>query len=243
MHHDPITRLYGIGIGPGEAELLTLKAKRLLEEADIVFAPKARIKSDSLALDIVLKAGVEPSKIKELEFPMVLDKTLLARKWKDAADQILTLLPQGKTGAFITLGDPSIYSTWTYLKKALLDKSDHIEVNTVPGISTMNAAAAVLDKELVIGKQKMALIPLPRNLDEIEGLLSYFDTIVIYKVSNRLKEFQELMARLDLTDHCALVSRVGLEGEKIFPSLNDIHQEEAYLSTAIIHVPSQEKGE
>ena len=236
MSNDNKPRLWGIGIGPGEAELLTLKAHRLIREADIVFAPKARVKGDSLALDIVRAAGLKDITFREIEFPMITDTQKLRHKWDAAAQYISDHLGRNKTGVFITLGDPGIYSTWTYLQQALERKGTILKTGTVPGISTMNAAAAALGQSLVIGMEKLALLPLPSNLPDLEPYIKLFDTLVIYKVGSHLEKLSVFLEERRLGDYSSLVQRVGLMEEKIFPVLTGLSKEtDGYLSTVIVH--------
>lgn len=235
MSDDNSPRLWGIGTGPGEPELLTLKAHRLISEADIVFAPKARIKGNSLAMDIVKKAGLKDIPCLKIEFPMITDKKELKRKWDYAAQCVIDTLGKNKKGVFITLGDPGIYSTWTYLQQALGRKAPDLKTGTVPGIATMNAAAAALAQPLVTGREKLALIPLPLKMEELEKYIQLFDTLVLYKVSSRLEELIILLEQWELSDHAALIQRVGLTEEKIFPVLTGLPKStDGYLSTVII---------
>ncbi len=235
MSDDNKPRLWGIGIGPGEPELLTLKAHRLISEADIVFAPKARAKGLSLARDIVDRAGLKNLPYREIEFPMVTDKEKLKLKWDDAAQYIIDQLGETKRGVFITLGDPGIYSTWSYLQRTLDRNASNLKTGIVPGISTMNAAAAALAQPLLTGREKLALLPLPSDLQELKEYLQLFDTLVIYKVSGRLKELTIFLEQLGLAEQASLIQRAGMVKEKIFPVLTGLPQRiDGYLSTIII---------
>lgn len=244
MSDDNKPRLWGIGTGPGEPELLTLKAHRLIREADIVFAPKARVKGDSLALDIVKGAGLKDISYREIEFPMITDKQKLRYKWDAAAQYVIDQLGENKTGVFITLGDPGIYSTWTYLQQALNRKESNLKTGTVPGISTMNAAAAALGQPLLTGNEKLALLPLPEDLHELKIYIQLFDTLVIYKVASRLEELTILLEQWGLAEQAALIHRAGLPEEKIFPILTGLQQKsDGYLSTVIIRCRKSTKQE
>ena len=246
MSDDTAARLYGIGIGPGDPELVSLKAFRLMNEADIIFTPKARVKGESLARSIVEGAGISNAAFIELEFPMVTGKTELEAKWHAAAAEVesgLAAAGPGTKAVFITLGDPGIYSTWSYLQSALAEIAPRIITKTVAGISTMNAAAASLNRPLISGREKLALIPMPVDLEELDSLINSFDTIVIYKVSNRLQDFCKKIDQLGLSESTALVKRAGLPEEEIFAALTEVKTDtEGYLSTAIIRCTGNTKG-
>ncbi len=235
MSHDNKPRLWGIGIGPGEPELMTLKAYRLISEADIVFAPKARAKGYSLAREIVTGAGLKDLPYREIEFPMVTDKEKLKRTWDDAAQHIADQLGETQKGVFITLGDPGIYSTWTYLQRTLNRNAPNLKTGIVPGISTMNAAAAALARPLLSGREKLALLPLPSDLQELKTYIQLFDTLVIYKVSSRLKEVTIFLEQSGLAGQAALIQRAGMAEEKVYPVLTGLPRGiDGYLSTIII---------
>ncbi|MFP4563999.1 MAG: precorrin-2 C(20)-methyltransferase, partial [Spirochaetia bacterium] len=192
--------LYGIGIGPGDPELITLKGLSLIEkvtrEGGTVFVPAGKLVDGSLAKEIVRRMGTETSNWRELEFPMTTDTADLEARWREAADTIADVLvgpadsqragPAGTAGvggaAFLTLGDPSVFSTWIYLRRQMEILHPKIRCLTVPGIQTMNAAAALLELPLVEGKENLAFLPAPDDPEELNFLLPHFDTIVLYKI-------------------------------------------------------------
>ena len=246
MSDDTAARIYGIGIGPGDPELITLKAFRLMQAADIIFAPRARVKGESLARSIVEGAGIKDAAFIELDFPMVTEKTELEAKWRAAAADVvfkLNAAGPGTCATFITLGDPGVYSTWSYLQNALAETAPQLPTQTVAGVSTMNAASAALNHPLICGREKLALIPMPADLNEIDDLIKVFDTIVLYKVSNRLQDFCKKIEQLGLLESTSLVKRTGLPEEEIFANLTEVTAEtEGYLSTAIIRCGENTKG-
>src|SRR4030067_1997224 len=133
-----IGKLYGIGVGPGDPELLTLKAVRVLGEADVVAIPKSKEESDSIALSIV-KGAVDLSKKEtvELVFPMTKDKEVLRKAREEAAVAIADRLKAGKNVACITLGDPMFYSTFSYLIPLVKERLPEVHIEIIPGISSV----------------------------------------------------------------------------------------------------------
>jgi precorrin-2/cobalt-factor-2 C20-methyltransferase len=248
MHHDNgITlpgKLFGIGVGPGDPALITVKAKEILVSVDTVFVPIAAIKRHSMAQNIVEGAGLRGLSFKELIFPMTRDRRELAGKWEESAASVVRVLNEGGNAAFVTLGDPFIYSTWSYLLRAVKKKFPDIAVETVPGISTMNAVSAVLNTPLVEGDQRLALMPLPRDLEEIESLAKHFDTLVFYKVAARLPALVKALKRSGLAGSSCFVSRVGLPEETVIKGVNAIPEGTVgYLSTVVVKGRRREEGE
>src|SRR3989338_4834424 len=161
-------KLYGVGIGPGDPKLLTLKAKDALEKADTIFAPKGSDEGISVARKIIEQVIEGKKTYVELTFPMTKDKNLLRKYWKKAAQRIAGEIKKGKQAAFVTLGDPFIYSTYIYLLKMLKQDFPNIDVETIPGISAFNAAASRASFSLLEGKEKMAVLPVGEDLAGIE---------------------------------------------------------------------------
>jgi len=135
--------VYGIGLGPGDADLLTLRGKRILETVDVVYSPGRLSRA-------VATAHVDADRIGDLEFPMTRDEETLKTAWREAANVIA---PQAAAGdvAFVTLGDPNVYSTFGHLRRTLAAFHPDIEVTVVPGISAMTAFATALDVEVEAG--------------------------------------------------------------------------------------------
>ncbi|MDI6605718.1 MAG: precorrin-2 C(20)-methyltransferase, partial [Candidatus Omnitrophota bacterium] len=134
--------LYGLGIGPGDPELLTVKAGKILKMADIIFAPRASGASESLAFDII-RGYVGTRKVRKIVFPMTRNKKKLRQHWSANAGMVYKELLRGNNVAFVTIGDPFLYSTYNYLLKHIRMIDASVTVNTVPGISVVNAIASV----------------------------------------------------------------------------------------------------
>ena len=242
--------LYGIGIGPGEPELITLKGLSLIGEVTskggTVFVPAGRLVDGSLAKEIVRRTGTDTSNWRELEFPMTTDTAGLEARWREGAEAISAELGMGtgpsRSGpagadraAFLTLGDPSVFSTWIYLRREMERHYPEIRCVTVPGIQTMNAAAALMNIPLVEGKEKLAFLPAPDDPAELDPLLSLFDTIVLYKIGKRFPSLRSYLDAKGLGERAWYVERLGLPGEIAVEGTASLPEKSSgYLSTVIL---------
>ncbi len=227
-------RLFGVGVGPGDPELLTLKAKRILEDVDYICTPKAEKGSKSRAFEVVDDALDTPARVKELLFPMVHDGEELERAWKEAADEMVRLLGEGNDLAFITLGDPLLYSTYNYVLDNL-SRQEEIPVETVPGINSIGASAARLNLPLAKGKEKLTILPVPSGSEELEKILMVHDNVAFLKVSRNYELLVDKLEEFDLKDSSYLVSRCGQGREEVITEELDtyLNEEVPYLSVVI----------
>lgn len=236
-------RLYGIGIGPGEPTLISVKGNDVLRRVDRVFTPTGRTSSTSRAREILNGLGVPAEKFHDLVFPMLRDRSKLYEYWKHNAETIIENMADVDEAAFVTLGDPSIYSTWIYLRARLTEMAADVEIETIPGVTTMSAAAARLGIPLVAGDEKLALVPVPDDLKALDSLFESFDTVVLFKIGRRL---QDLLARLQETgmlNSCYYARQVGLENELVTADLAGLPDEErGYLSTIIVRAADARGG-
>lgn len=229
--------LYGIGVGPGDPGLMTIKAARIAERVaasgGAVFAPAAKAGARSLAAEIAAGAGIAPGGFVELDFPMTRDPGELASAWRKAAEPVVAILDSGRDAAFLTLGDPGVYSTWGYLSAAVLSLRPDARMETVPGVMAMNAAAARLGRVLVEGGERLLLVPLPERVDELDAFLGLVDTIAVYKIAGRLGELAAWVGSRGL--EAGLVVGAGL-GRERWGDLVELARDgaEGYLSAAVV---------
>ncbi len=228
-------KFYGVGIGPGSPGLVTLKAKRVLEAVKVIYAPKATTSENSLAGSILEKVLTCLPPVVQLDFLMVRDKEVLREHWKRAAEEVGKRLQGGDDVAFVTLGDPLLYSTYNYLLLTLLEMLPRLSVETIPGITSFSAAAALANLPLVEGDEALAILPAPRDPKRLEKVLKEFDTVVLMKLGSRLGMVLEVLRRLGLMEKALLVSRAGLDGESLIRDLSSIKDEKlGYLSIIIV---------
>jgi precorrin-2/cobalt-factor-2 C20-methyltransferase len=229
-------KLYGVGIGPGDPKLLTLRAKEILDEVDMIFSPKASEEGRSIARSIIEASTSKPKDFVELTFPMTKDEMALKIYWQRAAEKIAQAIQKGKQVAFVTIGDPFIYSTYIYLLKALRQNYPNIEVETIPGISAFNAAASRAEVSLVEGDERLAILPVPGDLRGLREAFKEFDTIILMKVGSKLDKITALLKELDLLKSSVLVSHVGCPEERIIWDFHSLEKGErwGYLSVIIV---------
>jgi precorrin-2/cobalt-factor-2 C20-methyltransferase len=235
--------LYGVGVGPGDPGLITVKGREVIGACRHVFAPKARIKSESLALQIAGRYAGAGAQIHEVVFPMVEDEAVLERHWRECAAGIVALLDAGEDVCFLTLGDTLLYSTHIYLVRAVQALSPEAAVVTVPGVNSFSAAAALTGFPLGEGKQPLLVIPVSDNLEVIREALDGEHTIVLMKIGKRLPEIVALLEKRGRARGSVFVARAGLEGERVETDLTKLKSAGAdpgYLSVLLI--PAERKA-
>jgi precorrin-2/cobalt-factor-2 C20-methyltransferase len=241
-------KLYVLGIGPGDPELMTLKAVRVLKEVPCILVPKGREEGSSLALSIVQRIlSLEGKEIVEAHFPMVKtvssaecgvrsaeEKQELDAKWNETADTVLNRVDRGLDVAFITIGDPGIYSTYFYLHERLLERKPSLLIEIVPGISSINASAARAGLSLGLGNDKIAILP-ANYLDSLQETLEKFDTVVLMKVSKVFDTVRDTLCRMNLAESATFVARAGMEDERIMRDITKVRAEDLnYFSLVIV---------
>jgi precorrin-2/cobalt-factor-2 C20-methyltransferase len=235
--------LYGIGVGPGDPDLITVKAAKLLAEIDHVFVPKARKSTESLALNIAQKHVKQSAQIHEIVFPMTTDMDELRVKWEAAAKTISDLLATGADACFLTLGDAFLYSTYIYLLRYLRRISPDAKVRTIPGITAFSAAAALAEFPVGEGKEPVLIVPTADDLDEVRKALASGATLILMKVGRRLGRILDLLEYAGAMGRSVFVSYAGMENERIVTDLAELRGEEpeaGYLSIILVRGKAEE---
>lgn len=208
-------RFYGVGVGPGDPELVTLRARKVLQEARVVFVPHGRAEGDSLALEAARPHLSPTCRVERLFMPMRRGREELRPFWREAAARVAAELDGGQTAAFLTLGDPLLYSTYVYLLRELRRLQPAAAVETVPGISAVGAAAAALSLPLAEGDEGLAILPLPRDLGRLDAVLAAFPNVALLKVGRRYGELYRYLEARGLAASAALACRLGQAGESV----------------------------
>jgi precorrin-2/cobalt-factor-2 C20-methyltransferase len=229
-----IGTLYGIGVGPGDPDLITLKAVRVLQRVPHIFASCSTKNSYSLALNIV-RPHLNGAGIEHLPFPMTRDSQVLSAAWEKNAARVLEVLNSGADAAFVTLGDPLTYSTFGYLLKTLKRLNPEVRGVTIPGITSYSAAAARTHIPLTEGEESFVLVSGAQGAARLREVVDQSDNIVILKTYRHFEEIYRTLEELDLLDRAVCVSHCGLEGEAVVENLRDFKgQSVPYLSMIII---------
>lgn len=234
-------KLYVIGVGPGDPELLTLKAVRILKDISCICVPKGKEEGSSIALSIVEKAlNLDGKEIIDAYFPMKKtkghnkDNCELDTKWQETVESVYSKLNKGFNVAFITIGDPTIYSTFFYLYDKILELNPEISVEIIPGVSSINTAAARASLSLSLADEKIAILP-ATYMDNIKEILEKFDTIVLMKVHRVFNKIIDMLNDMNLIDKAVYISKAGMNGERIFKNITDIREDDLnYFSVLII---------
>ncbi len=226
---------YGIGVGPGDPELITLKAKRALERMKIIFAPVAGKGRESIACSIARPYIAGDARVEKLFFPMTHDRAERERAWEDNARIIARELETGTDAAFITLGDPMTYSTYGYLLKTMERLFPLINTITIPGIPAYLAGAASANLPLAQGHEILSIVPGSAPGERIRECLTSSDAIVFLKHNSATGTIHELLQEMNLQDRAIYVRRLGLHDELVTPDKErGLSGGEDYLSLIIV---------
>lgn len=228
--------VYAVGVGPGDPELLTRKAERILRSVDVILAPVSNPSEASVALGTIREfIDAERQEIIVHQFPMTSDKSRLIPAWQEAASLIAAHAEAGRSVAFITIGDPLFYSTFIYLLRILREQWSHLPIEIIPGISSINAAASEAALPLVEGDEKMVVIPATAGIEQIAAALNHYETVVLLKVKPLYAEIIELLRTSDRARSTVFVERVGTPRQKVLIDFNEIAAYSPdYLSLMII---------
>ncbi|AEB10067.1 precorrin-2 C(20)-methyltransferase [Desulfobacca acetoxidans] len=226
--------LYGIGVGPGDPELITLKALRILEQTPHIYASTSSKNTYSLALNIV-RSHLHEAKVEQLPFPMTREPEVLQEAWEKNARRVLEVLTTGSDAAFITIGDPLTFSTFGYLLKTIKDFEPTIRVITIPGITSYHAAAALIHTPVSEGEESFLVVSGALGAAKLREALSVTDTIILLKTYRHIDEILVSLEEMGLTDRAVCISRCGLEGETVVQDIRSLKgQSLPYLSMMVI---------
>jgi precorrin-2/cobalt-factor-2 C20-methyltransferase len=246
-------------MGPGDPELLTRKAYRLLATVPVIFYPSCGGKADGFALDILRRVfaqadegaleggtGLEPAtpgssvleRCRPLSTTMVRGADTIRPHWADAAEAVAAVLRNGQDAAFITEGDPSLYSTFVYLQIALAERFPQARVEVVAGISSVSAAAARTAFPLALGEERIAVLPATYDPVFLEHAVELFDTVVLLKVNRVLDRLIAILERRGWLEGAVFIERCGTPHERIVRDVSRLRGRHVhYFSLLLVRKP------
>lgn len=220
--------LYGIGMGPGDPELITYKAVKRIEACPVIAVP-CKNKADSVAYKIACGAvkNLQEKEIAELDMPMTKDPEIIDKKHKECAKKVMEYLKSGRDVAFLTLGDPTIYSTHLYINR--LVEEEGFATSLISGVPSFCAVAARLNRGLVEKEEMLHLIPASYPLDEA---LQLPGTKVLMKAGKKIPQMKEALRKTQAA--VSMIENCGMENEKIYEGIEEIPDNAGYFSLVIV---------
>ncbi len=227
--------LYGLGVGPGDPELITVKAFRVIQESPVIAYPRKRKGSKSYAHRIVeVYIRPEEKEMLGLVFPMTKDQAILDREWNGTVEKVWQKLNEGKDVAFVTEGDPLLYSTFIHMMKLMQKLHPEVEIKTVPGISSFNGSASRLGIALADGDDHVAIVPARDDYEEMKKAIEDHDAVVFIKVAKVIDLMITVLKDLDLLDKASVVTKVTSDEEVIWKVSELEGAELEYLTLMVV---------
>lgn len=226
--------LYGIGVGPGAPDLITLRAVSVLKTVPVVLAAASPKNEQSLALSIARSHLSAQARVVRLDFPMTREQSVLERAWTENARTVAEVLLSGLDAAFLTLGDPLIYSTFGYLARTLRNMEPNLPISIVPGITSYQEAAARTGTVLCEGEENLLLLSGVNTAATLAKSLSLADSAVVLKAYRNRDGICEALETTGRSAEARFASKLGLEGEMTANGLENIPETPHYLSLILV---------
>ncbi|MEE4358034.1 MAG: precorrin-2 C(20)-methyltransferase [Desulfococcaceae bacterium] len=226
--------LYGIGVGPGDPELIPLKSVRILKEVDTVFAASSSKNQYSLAVRIAQNHIPEGTPIRMLDFPMTKDRQETEAAWLRHARSIIEYLESGKSAAFITLGDSTTYSTYGYILKNVRKLAPHLKIETIPGITSYQAASARLNIPLTEGEESLFVTSGVKGGDHLRSLHPKPENVVFLKAYKNAGDICNALEEGGYLESSVGICSCGLEDEEIIRDIREFRKRPPEYWTIII---------
>ena len=231
-------RLTGVGVGPGDPDLITVKGLKALRDSDVVFVPVDAEGHPGYAEGVVL-AHVDPARVQRVVFALGGDQGTREESWRNAAAVVAEVVRGGGWASFATIGDPNLYSTFTYVAHTVRGLVAGVEVRTVPGITAMQDLAARSGTVLAEGSEPLTLFPYTAGDAPLRGALDRGDTVVVYKGGRHLPDVLDAVRDAGRLDDSVYGEQLGLAGEEIARA-DQRTGSGPYMSTVI--VPARRNG-
>ena len=234
--------LIGIGVGPGDVELLTVKAAKAIQNADIIMCPASNEDRPSIALSVVSPI-IDKSlnqKIVKLIFPMTKDKDVLEDTWKRNAKIMAETVLTGKNVVYLTVGDPYLYSTWIYMHKDLKENYPDMDISVIPGIVSIFTFASKVGVSIAEGAEKVAIIPSCYDLSSVKEIAKHSESMIFLKDGRYFDKVIEVLKESGFPDNSifAIGQDLGTENEIVrkmtLGEINDSSLTTKYFSILVV---------
>ena len=230
--------LTGLGVGPGDPDLITVKALTCLEQAAVVAYPRGRQGAPGLAQRIIADRLAPHQHQLPLDFPYVLEAEILEDAWQKAAEQVWQVLRQGQDVVFACEGDLGFYSTFTYLAQALAAHHPNLIIRRVPGICSPMAAVSALGIPLTLQSDKLVILPAFYGLADLDQALDWAEVTVLLKVNSVYPQVWALLQRRQLLHQSSVVVRASQPDQEIYDDLSRYPELQLpYFSLMVIRCP------
>ncbi len=234
MNNKPMGVFYGVGVGPGDPELITRKAERVLREVDWIFLPQGARSGTSFVRRIVEPLGLPAEKFRPVALCMSHERGEVQRLYSEAALSIVAELRQGKSVAWITEGDPLFYSTFSYIHEELR-RVDDVRIEIVPGVTSPSAGAARAGLCVARLDERVAVIPAAYGMERLPALIDEFRAVFLLKVQNVFDQLLDALANLRVPLDAVFVDQVGTPAERIVTNLETLRgQDLSYFSLVML---------
>jgi precorrin-2/cobalt-factor-2 C20-methyltransferase len=217
----PLGALIGIGVGPGDPDLITVKALGWLEQADVVAFPSGRKGQPGVAQRIVGDRIAPHQQPLALDFPYVFDPDQLTDAWQRATDQVWDCLRQGKTVVFACEGDLSFYGTFNYLALGIERQHPEVTIHRVPGVCSPMAAVSALGIPLTVQGDKLVVLPAVYSVADLAAVLDWADVVVLMKVGSVYSRVWPLLEQRGLLDRSWAIAHATQPSQQIYHPLSD----------------------
>ncbi len=227
-------KLFGIGVGPGDPDLISIKAVRILKQVDVIFAASSSKNSHSLALDIAKEHIPESTKIVMLSFPMTRNRKETQKAWLENAKIIIDYVNKGKKAAFITVGDSTTYSTFGYITKVIRKTAPDLPIETVPGITSYQAAAARLNIPLVEAEESLLITSGVEGGNRLRNISPLPENVVFLKAYKNAADIAAALEEKGMLENSVGISRCGMKDEEIIKDVGEFKARKPGYWTVII---------
>jgi precorrin-2/cobalt-factor-2 C20-methyltransferase len=234
--------LYGIGVGPGDPDLIPLKAVKILKHVAVIFAASSTKNVHSQAVNIARPHIPETSQVHLLSFPMTKDRAEKEASWQPHAKAIIAELEKGHDVAFLTLGDSMTYATYGYILKYVLVLAPDAPVVTVPGITAYQAAAARVNRPLVEGEESLLILSGVEGGQRLRDFSKTVDNVVFMKAYRNTGDICDVLEERHMLDHSVAVANCGLADEAVIEDLTTLEKRRLGYWTLILAKKSTVHG-